>query len=200
MTRMSLPLSMILGAGLAASTAPAEDTVGVPGGRERFPKQVTKTIGDEEVALVLTGTAMRTKYFFNIYAVASYVKAEASVRTARELAAGDLPKELVLVMERGVSAKDMSAAIAKSISANHSPKDFKEAYDAFIAFLRGNEIRKGDRVRMTHIPGVGMRCRIGKRASITLQDLKFARAVWDIYLGPKNLGEHIKKGLVSRLQ
>ena len=30
-------------------------------------------------------------------------------------------------------------------------------------------------------------------------EMDFARAVWEIYLGPNNLGESIKKGLVSRL-
>jgi hypothetical protein len=34
---------------------------------------------------------------------------------------------------------------------------------------------------------------------VTIPNDKFARAVWEVYLGRKNLGSSIKTGLTSRL-
>ena len=50
--------------------------------------------------MVLTGAALRQKFYFNVYAVASYVQEGAKPRTPEELAAVNCPKRLELVMER----------------------------------------------------------------------------------------------------
>src|SRR5205085_128049 len=84
----------------SAGSAAAADMVGVPGSSTQFPAAKDATIDGKPVSLVLTGCALRQKYFFNVYSVASYVQDGAKVRTPEELAAADCPKRLELVMER----------------------------------------------------------------------------------------------------
>ena len=52
---------------------------------------------------------------------------------------------------------------------------------------------------LTHVPKVGLRCRINDRKPLLIKNVAFAHAVWDIYLGKKNVGERIKTGLTARL-
>src|SRR5437016_5088362 len=102
----------LLATALAAlcGTLPAAEMVGVPGCGTTYPDAVEAVVAGKTVRLALTGAAMRTKFFFNVYAVASYVEQGSAARTAAEVAAADCPKRLHLVMERAVEGKDMAEA------------------------------------------------------------------------------------------
>jgi hypothetical protein len=157
------------------------------------------TVNDKPVKLLLTGTAMREKYFLNVYALAGYVQEGAGVRNAEELAAADVPKQLHLVMERNVDGKDMAEAFVTAIRANHPAPAFNDEVGMLVEKLRGDTARKGDHIYLTHLPGVGLEVKVAGRTEFVIRSPEFHRAVWDIYLGRNNLGEGIKKGLVSRL-
>src|SRR3954471_15483881 len=111
---------------LGAVTARADDQmVTAPGTKVEYPVTIKESIGDKPVLMRMTGTGLRTKAIFSVYAVASYVADAATVKTAAELAAADVPKRLHLVMEREVAGKDMSDNIRAGIAANH-PGEFAE--------------------------------------------------------------------------
>ena len=93
----------------------AQETVGVSGSRTRFPVAIECKIGDENVKLALTGAAMRTKLFFNVYTIGGYVRPGGDIRTADALAGADSPKQLHLVMERDVDGKDMADAFRAAV-------------------------------------------------------------------------------------
>ena len=57
--------------------------------------------------------------------------------------------------------------------------------------------KENDRVWLTNVPGVGLCIKLEGKTEILIQNPQFSRAFWDIYLGRNNLGEDIKKGLVS---
>ena len=65
--------------------------------------------------------------------------------------------------------------------------------------MQPETVAKGDHIYLSHVPGVGLHCRIIGKAEFVIKNPQFSRAVWDIYLGKNNLNEAIKKGLVSRL-
>lgn len=44
-----------------------------------------------------------------------------------------------------------------------------------------------------------MHCELVGKAQVTVKDAAFARAVWEMYLGRRNIDEDIKKGLAERL-
>ena len=54
-------------------------------------------------------------------------------------------------------------------------------------------------VRLTHTPGVGLTALIGEDQALEIPNVKFANAIWEIYLGKKPLNDKLKKGLTSRM-
>jgi hypothetical protein len=181
------------------SFAWAADLVDVPGSRDtKYPSEVTGTMGGGTVTMKLTGTAMRTKYILNVYAIGSYVQEGAKVGSAEELAAVDCYKRLHLVMERNVEGKDMAESFRVAIRANY-PEGFDEEVNRLMQLMRTNVAAKGDHIGLTHLPGVGLHVAMPGKADFVIKNPKFSRAVWDIYLGKNNVGEQVKKGLTSRL-
>lgn len=183
---------------LAVAVSSADESVPVKGSNVKYPVAITATLGDKQFAQKLTGVAMRKKAFVDVYTIGSYVANEFKGKTPEELASADVIKQLHLVMERNVSGSDMAKAFETAIRANYGSE-----FDADLAKLTGliaqYDLNKGDQVWITHVPGYGLHFNlVGKRQEF-IPGLKFAKAVWDIYLGPKNVGEAVKKGLTSRL-
>jgi hypothetical protein len=191
-------MAVIAAAGLGL-TAPADETVGVPGSEVRYPPAVALAVNGRPVQMTLTGTALRKKLVFSVYAVGSYVQAGAPVRTAEELAAADLPKMLYLVLERDVDAGDMAAAFKEAIRKNYPADAFAAEIQMLEQHLQQNKIRKGDHVQLLHLPGVGLQVTHNGQANPVIKNGAFSKAVWDIYFGPNNIGDDIKRGLVGRL-
>jgi hypothetical protein len=177
----------------------AADLVDVPGSSTKYFSEVEASISGRPVKMILSGVAVRTKLIFNVYTVGSYVQQGAKVKTAEELAAADCAKRLHLVMERTVDGKDLAEAFRAAIRLNYPEPAFDDEVATLVQFIRNTSAQKGDHILMTHVPGVGLHFSVAGKADFLIKNVRFARAVWDIYLGPKNLGENIKKGLVSRL-
>jgi len=184
---------------VTASALLAQEMVGVPGSSIQFAAEIDSTISGNEMKMVLTGTAERTKYFFNVYAIGSYLKEGVTVNNAEELAETDSPKQLHLVMERDVSGNDMAEAFRVAIRLNHPEPEFGEELTMLVECMRSHPVAKGDHVWLTYIPGLGLHVNLEGKTEMKIKNVPFARAVWEIYLGKNNLGETIKKGLVSRL-
>ncbi len=197
-TRRPLTVALLMLA-LGGTAASAADTIGVPGSAARFATTTQTTIDGKPERLTLTGAALRQKFFFNVYAVASYVQEGCQARTPEGLGAADCPKRLELVMERTVSGMEMAEAFRAAIRLNYPEPAFGAEVGDLVHFLEGQEARKGDHIVLTYVPGVGLRCDLAGRAEVLIKGAQFPRAVWDIYLGKNNLGEEIKKGLTSRL-
>ncbi|MFO0889113.1 MAG: chalcone isomerase family protein [Isosphaeraceae bacterium] len=165
----------------------------------RYAPTITNQIGDKPVRLVLTGTAMRTKYLFNVYAIGSYVQAGARVRDAEELAKVDVPKQLHLIFERDIDPDTMAKSFSQAIRMNHAAPAFGQELAELEKYFRTSSIRAGDHLWLTSIPGSGFRCQVAGKPSLMIENPGFARAAWEAYLGPRNVGVAIKSGLSSRL-
>ncbi len=156
--------------------ASASELVGVRGSSTQFTTTMGITVGDKPVKLVLTGVALREKYFLNVYAIASYVVEGASVHTAEELAAAvDQPKQLHLVMERDVSGKDFAEAFLIAIRQNYRVPDFTEEVDRLTEKIRELDMTKGDHIYLTHLPGVGLHCNVVNKGDFTIDNPAFSR-------------------------
>jgi hypothetical protein len=192
-----LALAVVLACGAGALAA---ELVGVHGSHTQFTTTMETAVADKPVKMVLTGVALRQKYFLNIYALASYVQEGTQVHTPDELAAADCVKQLHLVMERNVEGKDMAEAFVTAIRMNHPEPAYVDEVNRLAEMLRSDTCHKGDHIYLTHLPGTGLRIGVTGKAEFVIANPQFSRAIWDIYLGPNNLGEAIKKGLVSRVQ
>lgn len=184
--------------GLSA-TALAVELVEVPGSSTRYATEVDAAIGGKVVKLGLTGVAMRSKLIVNVYAIASYLEKGCSVNSAEALAQADCAKRLHLVMERSVDGKDMAEAFRAALRLNHPEPEFAEEMKQLLLFMRSCPMRKGEHAFLTHIPGIGLQINVAGKADFLIKNVGFSRAVWEMYLGQKNIGEAIKRGLTTRL-
>jgi hypothetical protein len=187
-------------AALVATGSVLAQTVKTPGSGTSFPvEQPAGKVGGREVKLVLTGCAVRQKLLVNVYSIGSYVAGDAGVKSAEQLASADCLKRLHLIMERTVDGKDMAEAFRAAIRMNYPEPQFTDEVNKLVQFMRNDSARKYDHIALTHIPGIGLHCVWAGKADFLIKNTAFSKAVWDIYLGKKNLGESIKQGLTSRL-
>jgi hypothetical protein len=165
----------------------------------RFAPTITSEVGDRSIRLTLTGTAMRTKYLFNVYAIGSYVQEGARARDAEDLARLEVPKQLHLIFERDVDPDTMAKSFSQAIRMSQPAPAFSRELAELEKYFQESSIKRGDHLWLTTIPGVGFRCQVAGRPGLTVANPGFARAAWEAYLGPRNLGVAIKSGLSSRL-
>jgi hypothetical protein len=191
-----LAAAVVLGLGAAVL---AVEMVEVPGSSARFAGEVDAAIGGKAVKLGLTGVALRTKLLVNVYAIASYVEKGAPVSSPEALAQADCPKRLHLAMERSVDGKDMAEAFRAALRLNHPEPAFAEEMNQLLQFMRSCAMRKGEHAFLTHVPGIGLQINVAGKADFLIKNVAFSQAVWEMYLGKKNVGEAIKRGLTSRL-
>ncbi len=182
-----------------AATALAAEWVGVAGSDAKFVTPLDKKIGDQDVKLRLTGVAMRKKFIFNVYAVASYVQEGAKVKTPEQVANRNVAKTLHLVMVRDVDGPTMAEAFESAIRANYPAPAFDNEIQTLTNFMRSSSVAAGDHIWLTHIPDVGFHCEMVGKTQFTIRNKDFSKAIWNIYLGPNNLGDSVKAGLTSRL-
>ncbi len=181
------------------ATAFAAQEIAVDGSDITFPASVTLKVGGEDVNLRCTGTALREKAWINVYGIASYLAREAMVKNAHELAAADVPKALHLIMERKVGGKKMFSAFKEAILLNYKETEFTAELKQFQDYFTPRTLKTADHVWFIHVPGVGVSCKIANHEPMEIKNVKFSRAIWDIYLGKQNIGEHFVKGFTSRL-
>src|SRR5262245_2532883 len=180
------------------ATALAGDTVGVSGSNVQYPVIKTATLGDKQFEQKLTGTGMRKKAIINVYTIGSYVATEFTGKTPEDLACADCVKQLHIVLQRDVSGADMARNFESAIRANY-PNEFNDELRKLTECMAAHNVAKGDQVWITNIPGYGLHINLVGKKQDYVAGVKFSKAVWHIYLGEKNVGEAVKKGLVSRL-
>ncbi len=185
--------------GLAIRAAAAVGGEGVGNGDPRFATTIVSQVGGKPVRLVLTGTALRTKFGFSVYAIGSYVQEGIKVRDGGELARIATAKQLHLIFERNVDGETMAQSFRESIGMSHPAPAFAAELAKLEKYFRAYPVKRGDHVWLTSTPGVGLGCQVAGRPGVIIENVGFVQAVWEVYLGQKNLGVAIKTGLTSRL-
>jgi hypothetical protein len=179
------------------SAETAEPTVSV--GSTRYPTALTSQIAGKPVKMVLTGTALRTKLGMSVYTIGSYVQENARVSGPHDLAAAAVPKQLCLAFEREVGGDKLAQSFRDSIGMVSPAPAFAAELATLTRYMKAHPVKKGTCIWLTSIPGMGLRCRVIGGPEVAIDNAAFARAVWEVYLGRKNLGVAIQTGLTSRL-
>jgi hypothetical protein len=156
-------------------------------------------VGNEDVTMVVTGSAVRTKSIFKVYSIKSYIEAGHKVRTAPELIAADCAKQMHLVFLLSLDGPTVASAFEENLRANHPAPEFAEETAALVQVLYNTAFRRGDEVWFTHVPNVGFHCRFSNGSEHRIDNVEFSRAIWENYLGRYNSGERVKRGLLERL-
>jgi len=179
--------------------AVAAEMVGVPGSDVRFPATTEVAVGTQSVPVTLTGTALRRKLGFKVYAVASYVQAGSPVAGPEQLLAADAVKLLHLVLERKVDGPTLADSIRAGVKLNYPADAFAAELAQLDQALKGRELAAGQHVLLTAVPKAGLRCFVPGQTDLVIPNPAFAKAIWEIYLGRNTIDDAIKAGLTARL-
>jgi hypothetical protein len=166
---------------------------------ELFPVVRKTEVGGKVCDLKLTGTAVRKKFGLTFYKIGGYCETSCCPTCADTLAAADVPKQLVLVMQRDISQTILEKSFAASFADNDPEKKFTEESKQTLGHMVAAPMKKGQVVTITHLPGKGMTCQVGDGAALHVPNPEFAHMVWNVYMGPKGVCPTLRTGLVERL-
>jgi len=164
-----------------------------------FPEEVETQIAGRSERMRLTGTGLRKKFGIKFFQIAAYCDDDVAPRNVDELAAADVPKQLVLVMQRDVAEWVLRRAFAEALARNDPDNKYPEKIETLLNHMTARPLHKGDRIVLTHMPQSGMACQVCDTSPIAVSDCEFAHLVWKIYMGPQGVCPDIRKGLGSRL-
>ena len=195
MDRKGFLAAILLGLGVPTDAADP----GVVVGSSRYATTIESHVGGKPVRMVLTGAAMRTKLGLSVYSIGSYVDERSRVRSAAELVGADVPKQLCLAFERQVDGATLAKSFRESLAMNNPPPAFAAEIATLTRYMQAHPARKGTRIWLSSVPAEGFTCQVIGGQEVKIANPAFARAVWELYLGRKNLGVAIQTGLSSRL-
>ena len=164
-----------------------------------FPVVRRTDIDGKVCDLKLTGTAIRKKIGLTFYRIGGYCEASACPTCADSLAAADVPKQLVLVMQRDISQTILEKSFSASFAENDPENQFTAESKLTLDHMVAAPMKKGQTVTITHLPGNGMTCQVGDGEVLHVPNRAFAHMVWNVYMGPKGVCPTLRTGLVTRL-
>jgi hypothetical protein len=154
-------------------------------------------VGDADLAL--NGAGLRTRLFFQVYAIGLYLPQKSSTPDA--ILAQPGPKRVAIHMLRDVGADTFTEALADGIRANHSEAEAK-ALESRIKELAAimaeiKEAKKGMALTLDWT-GAGTQLVVdGKPAGRPIAGEDFYRALLRIWLGDKPVQDDLKKALLG---
>lgn len=191
-------LALVVGA-LTAAPGPAADPVPVRGSSVTYAPSAEVKVGGKTVKLNLTGVGLRSKIGIRVYTAASYIQDGTAAKTAEDVVKADAVRLIHLVMERTVESAEFIGAFKDAVGKNHPADKFAAEFKQIIDALGEKSAAKGDHVTLLFVPGSGVRIQLADKLDVTVKGDDFARALWEVYLGPKPVDEALKRRLVEML-
>lgn len=190
-----------------ATTAPTSNEVATPAPAVKqpiehddiFPLAVTAEIGGKKAEMRLTGHAVRRAMRIRFYKIGSYCCETVQPTDVDSLAAADVPKQLLLVMERDISSAILERSFRETFEKNDPDKKFVVEIQKMLDYMTSTALKKGEHVVITHLPKGGVSVRGRDQEPIVVNNPAFATVVWNVYMGPKGVSEELRTGLGSRL-
>lgn len=184
---MARAWSAFLGLLLLGLTVQAGELAGVV-----MPEKVKA--GD--ATLVLNGMGLRKKAIFKVYVGALYLTQKSSDPAA--IIAADAPRRMVMHFLRDVGKDRLVEAWKEGFAANapQAEAQLAKELERFLALWR--DVKEGEDVTMTYIPGHGTTVAFGGTEAGTIEGKAFADALLSVWLGPKPPSEDLKKGLLGK--
>lgn len=185
-----LPAILAFCLGLLATPVLAIEAGGV-----RFADVVS--VGGTE--LQANGAGVRTKFVFDVYAMALYLPAKAGSLDA----AAKGPRRVTIQLMRDVKRADFVAALQDGLKANVGETELAALapqIQQFAALIGGEgEVTKGTTVTIDDLPGAGTRVSFGgKPQGKDIAGEKFFGALLRVWLGDKPVQADLKAKLLGK--
>jgi hypothetical protein len=198
MNRRTLLLSVFALITLLANFAPGfAQNVKEPSTGVDFPGQVS--VGGANA--VITGTGVRKKFGFKVYAIASYIdgsKLDRSRDVYSQLLADGAAKQLTMHFVRSVDAGKIREAFAEGLQANipsYNSSPAKKDAEAFLNLL--TDMNANEQIVMRWTQGGKVELLVKGQPRGTFTNPILARGIWSIWLGGSPISGDIKTGLIS---
>jgi hypothetical protein len=172
-----------------------------PSSNTVFPTGITVTTrSGEAVHLTATGSGVRKKLLFKVYAAALYVDALAPLGTVpvNTIASTDMARRIVMVFLRDVDGDKLREGLREGFETVWKGKPGPELaaeLDTFLSWMAGG-IKEGQTIELTYLPGEGLYTTVAgvTHPAITRPDI--ARSIWQIWLGVEPISGDLKRDLV----
>jgi len=171
--------------------------------KERFPDPVIVQTADGPVTLRATGTALRKKWLWKVYAIAGYADERIALGDdpGRAIVESKLAKRMHLRMLRDVDAEKIANGVNEALEKSSTvPLDLiAEERAQFLTVFGRGELKKGDDLQMTYLPGEGLQLAVNGEVKEVIAGERFARAFFQIYFGVVPVDEGLKRDLLAAL-
>jgi hypothetical protein len=172
-------------------------TVKEPSTGVDFPAQVN--VGGSNA--VITGTGVRKKFGFKVYAIASYMdgsKLDKSRDVISQLLADGPAKQLTMHFVRSVDAGKIKETFLEGLQKNipsYNSSPAKKDAEAFLNAMA--DVNANDQIVMKWTQGGKIEVSIKGQPRGTFQNQILARGIWSIWLGGSPISDDIKTGLIA---
>ena len=160
-------------------------------------------IPDADQQLLLNGAGLRTRVFFQIYAIGLYLPEKKAVAADAIGMAG--AKRIAMYMLRDVDADDFAEALTDGMKNNASEAEMKalepRLKQLVAIMVEVKEAKKGQRITLDWLPAGGTQVAVdGKAAGAPIQGEDFYRALLKIWLGDNPVQADLKKALLGEMR
>ncbi len=157
------------------------------------------TVKVGETELVLNGLGLREATFLKVDVYVSGLYLPAKTSDAKAIIALDEPKQIQMKFVHSAPKKKLIAAWNEGFEENSSKEAFAAAAEG-LKTLNGYmvDIKDGDTMTFTYLPGSGVECRIKGKVLGTIPGKPFAQALFAVWFGPEPPNEDLKAGMLGK--
>jgi hypothetical protein len=174
---------------------------GLEAGGVQFEPTISVSSDNGEHQLRCTGTALRKKFFFKVYAAAAYLETgtDAGDDAGATFVDANVPKRLHLQMLRDVESEKIISSIDEAFEkcATTPLAEIEGDRVTFREAFSMEKLEKGQDIRFTWLPGIGLQLSVDHSILDTIQNPVFAKSFFEIYFGPEPVNDDMKKDLLQ---
>jgi len=147
--------------------------------------------------LVLNGAGLRKKFVVKVYTGALYLPSKQT--NAAAIIAADTPRRMVMHFVYDVDKAKIAEAWTEGLRDNtpNASPEVKTAFRTLSGWME--DMKKGQRITMTYVPGVGTTVEVNGKNKGTLGGKAVADAILATWIGPKpGPGDDFRKAVLGQ--
>ncbi|HXX65364.1 MAG TPA: chalcone isomerase family protein [Bacteroidota bacterium] len=190
--KQRLLVGALVCAALTVACARAQETVTESSTGKTFPATVKYSSGGTDYTMSLTGTTVRKKFVFKVYAMAHYMQdpPKASKEDAlKAILADGKAKQITMEFVRDVDPEKIKEAYTDGFKENATAEEWKSlqgTVEKFVGYF-SREVKENDQLVLRWLPGGIIVATVIGEEKPPITDPLFARVLWTIWFGKNSI-------------